>query len=172
MATIGENIRRARINKGITQDQLAAALNTSKSAISKYELGHREPRIDQLKTIASYLNIDLFDLIPDEHKQGFEHIPSYFTSEQTEEREKAHTVEEILLSNALNIAYYQKLELIASMSDKAIEKPLRELDEAILKSVLLGSFSALTLRGKYEAVERVAELELVPRFSKKRTPRE
>lgn len=170
MATIGENIRRIRKQKGITQSQLADALDTTKSAISKYELGHRELRIDLLKAIASYLQIDLFELIPEEQREGFEHITSYFRSEQKSVREKAHEVEEILLNNALNISYLQKLAQISLLVDATIENPLSELDSDILKAVLLGSFSQLNLRGQYEAVERIAELELIPRFSKEKNP--
>ena len=36
---IGEKIRNARINKGMTQEELGNALGVQKSAIAKYEKG-------------------------------------------------------------------------------------------------------------------------------------
>ena len=48
MDNIGEAIRSARKKAGMTQDELAAKLSTTKSAISKYELGKREPNIEQI----------------------------------------------------------------------------------------------------------------------------
>lgn len=53
MGTIGENIKRLRIENNMTQEQLAAELNTTKSAISKYELDKRQPRYETIVRIAA-----------------------------------------------------------------------------------------------------------------------
>ena len=53
MGTIGENIKRLRIENNMTQEQLAAELNTTKSAISKYELDKRQPRYETIVKIAA-----------------------------------------------------------------------------------------------------------------------
>lgn len=53
MGTIGENIKRLRIENGMTQEQLAEELNTTKSAISKYELDKRQPRYETIERIAA-----------------------------------------------------------------------------------------------------------------------
>ncbi len=52
MPTIGENIKRLRIEQNMTQEQLAQALNTTKSAISKYELNKRQPRYETVEQMA------------------------------------------------------------------------------------------------------------------------
>ena len=59
VSTIGENIKAARIRKGLTQQELAEALNTTKSAVSRYELGKREPRYRLLQEISSILGVML-----------------------------------------------------------------------------------------------------------------
>ena len=63
MPSLGEAIRLARVKSGMTQDELAAQLNTTKSAISKYELGKREPNLEQLSKIAIALGVTVSDLV-------------------------------------------------------------------------------------------------------------
>ncbi len=53
------NLRMLRETNGLTQEQLANALGISKSAISMYEQGNREPDFETLETIADYFNIDI-----------------------------------------------------------------------------------------------------------------
>ncbi len=57
MATLGENIKQARIAAHMTQDELAGLLGTTKSTISKYELGHREPNIATINKISHLLGV-------------------------------------------------------------------------------------------------------------------
>lgn len=40
--TTGERIKKARIDRGLTQDDLAKALRTTKAAVSRYELNQRQ----------------------------------------------------------------------------------------------------------------------------------
>lgn len=65
MATLGENIKNARINKGITQEELATALNTTKATISRYELDKRKPDVEQIQRIAAFLGVHEIALLPD-----------------------------------------------------------------------------------------------------------
>lgn len=62
MISVGERIRQLRTEKGITQEQLAAALNTTKAAISRYELSQRELRFSQAQAIADALGVPVFTL--------------------------------------------------------------------------------------------------------------
>ena len=56
---IGERIKEARQERGLSQEELAQIINSTKSAISRYESGKRQPRIEQLKSIASALDVDV-----------------------------------------------------------------------------------------------------------------
>lgn len=55
MATLGEQIKALRIKKKMTQDELANKLNTTKAAISRYESGQRQPKLEVLTEIALIL---------------------------------------------------------------------------------------------------------------------
>ena len=57
---LGTKIRDARKKCGMSQEKLAGILGVTKSTISKYELGHREPSLDQLITIAEALSLAPF----------------------------------------------------------------------------------------------------------------
>lgn len=55
-ANLGHRIRAARRDAGMSQGQLAQALNTTQSAISLYEAGQRSVGIDMLLNVARILN--------------------------------------------------------------------------------------------------------------------
>ncbi len=52
-----ENLRRLRINKGLTQKELADKLSLSPSAIGMYEQGRREPDLTTLKKICDFFEV-------------------------------------------------------------------------------------------------------------------
>lgn len=60
--TVGENIKRIRKERGLTQDELGNLVNLSGVAIMRYEKGQREPRQDTLIKIAKALGVHLRDL--------------------------------------------------------------------------------------------------------------
>lgn len=60
---IGENIKKLRKNKGVTQEQLADVLNVSAAAISKWETGDTYPDISLLFPLAHYFNISVDELM-------------------------------------------------------------------------------------------------------------
>lgn len=60
---IGENIKKIRIEKGLTRTDLAKFLKVSDSTISRYENNKREPSIDTLGLIADFLGVDILDLL-------------------------------------------------------------------------------------------------------------
>lgn len=60
--TIGEKIRKFRLEKNLTQKELAIMCRNSESAIRNYELGNRTPNMDQLQVIADALQINVYAL--------------------------------------------------------------------------------------------------------------
>lgn len=61
--TIGERIRQARKRAGLTQKQLGEVSGTSETTVKQYELGKRQPRIDQLQAIAAALEVEPWELM-------------------------------------------------------------------------------------------------------------
>lgn len=57
--TIGQRIKEARKDTGLTQRELAERSGTATGTIQQYELGKRQPRIEQLQRIASALDVDV-----------------------------------------------------------------------------------------------------------------
>lgn len=61
--TIGQKIQAARKHAGITQKELANLLSLATGTIQQYELGKRQPRLEQLQAIASALNVPVYSLM-------------------------------------------------------------------------------------------------------------
>lgn len=61
--TIGERIRTARKQAGLTQKQLADRLNVKYPNIAQWELGTRNPKLETLLKIARALNVTVYDLV-------------------------------------------------------------------------------------------------------------
>lgn len=63
MTTIGENIRRLRIEAGLTIQDVADKLGVTYQNISQYERGLRNPKPDTLQRIADALGVSPWDLL-------------------------------------------------------------------------------------------------------------
>lgn len=56
---LGENLKKLRLQGGVTQKAFAEALNVSSSAVSKWESGQNEPDMETMLKIARYYGISL-----------------------------------------------------------------------------------------------------------------
>ncbi len=63
MTTIGENIRKLRKSKGLTQVQLAGKLGTIQKVITDYETGKTKPPSERLPVIAKFFGVTVDTLI-------------------------------------------------------------------------------------------------------------
>ena len=61
--TIGERIKEIRKNRKMTQKQLAEAADVAVGTIQQYELGKRQPRLEQLSKIALALDSTVSDFV-------------------------------------------------------------------------------------------------------------
>ena len=52
-----------REERGLSQDELARLTQLSKSTISMYENGNREPKFETLEVIADFFNVDMNTLL-------------------------------------------------------------------------------------------------------------
>ena len=60
----GEKIRALRESRGMSQEQLALLLDTTKNSISKYENGQMEMKISMLYKLADLFGVTPNDLTP------------------------------------------------------------------------------------------------------------
>ena len=57
--TFGEKLKLLRYEKGLTQDDIGYLLNVTKSCISCYENGTRQPSVDVLVELSIYFNVSI-----------------------------------------------------------------------------------------------------------------
>ncbi|NMC34935.1 MAG: helix-turn-helix transcriptional regulator [Veillonellaceae bacterium] len=65
MATLGRIIAGARIERGMTQEELADAIGVSKSAVCQWEAGRSTPRMHIRARIAKALGLETMVLLPE-----------------------------------------------------------------------------------------------------------
>lgn len=68
--SLGENIKKLRKNKGLTQDKLSEITQISIASIQRYESGKRQPNIKTINKFAQALNVSLGDLVGNEYNKS------------------------------------------------------------------------------------------------------
>lgn len=63
--SVGQNIKNAREQIGLSQRALAEKLNITQAAVSQFENGKNPPKIDTLIKISTALNVDINSLLED-----------------------------------------------------------------------------------------------------------
>ena len=66
----GGVIRQRRREGGLTQEQLAKRIGCATITIRQYESGKRTPSLNVLQDIANALDLEIFDLLPDDTIQN------------------------------------------------------------------------------------------------------
>lgn len=59
---IGENIKKIRKLKGLTQRELADKMGIKQQSFAQYEQAEKIPKLDTLKKIADALDVSIYDL--------------------------------------------------------------------------------------------------------------
>ena len=63
--TFGERLRELRLDKGMTQEEFAALLGSTKQVLSRYETNQRSPKITLVQQYADKLNVSVDYLLGD-----------------------------------------------------------------------------------------------------------
>lgn len=66
----GTILKKARLNKGLTQDELAQLIGVAKSTVSGYEKGTREPDVPKIKMLLSVLDMKPEELFGEHGKRS------------------------------------------------------------------------------------------------------
>ncbi len=141
---IGENIKRIRKEKKLTQKQLGGLCEPkiSESTIRKYELNILNPKIETIQKIADALNVSLNDLIPDVFEQqiqeGYElHATDYSFIEVIASHKIFTDKERKKIFD--KIEHYRDILIKTNDQDKLFEysnKTHDELENTLLKMLL------------------------------------
>ena len=177
MGVIGENIKAARVRLGITQTQLAQMAGITKAAISRYEAGLREPKIEHLRSIADALEVSIGYL------EGYEAIDSKKIYDAIVSKDAA-LVENLMGLDAGSVKFLPPEEeqaLMLRFSEEREEKArmlerikiilkfrFKTLSESDVNDIdnLIQYFAKLNPEGRIKAIERVGELTEIPKYQK------
>ena len=142
---VGQRIKIARKNQGLTQKELAERAGTATGTIQQYELGKRQPRADQLRAIASALGVTVDYLLGTYTKEQGKRVPTDNPNDRYPYLLNKKLEGTIAPEEAEELAALERLNKIA------------------------GHFDKLTEEGQEEAVKRVGELTEIPHYQKPKT---
>ena len=144
MATIAARIKEARIKKGWSQGELAAAAGVTVTAISRYELGQRVPRAEVLHAIADALEVPT----------------SALTESPVQRHEQLEGRVKILSGLARKIEKHNDPELLDEFNQyKALVE--KDLNDAISQSLIDDQAQVNTQKALSRESKRVVERKYV-----------
>ncbi|MBD5460967.1 MAG: helix-turn-helix transcriptional regulator [Lachnospiraceae bacterium] len=139
--TIGENIKKIRKEKRLTQKQLGKKCGIDEANIRKYELGKQNPKIETIQKIAMALGVAWSTLLEDT------------TQEVQNELVKAD-LKNMIENLIFNIPDIQNRNGVADIEMEAIEK----------RSNYISLYDKLNLIGQVKAIEQVELLTKIPEY--------
>lgn len=86
ITNLGENLVQLRINKRISQEELADELKISRQAVSKWEQGSTKPDVDNLLKISKYFKVGMDDLMTNDVIKREAYSISVKNDDKTEQR--------------------------------------------------------------------------------------
>lgn len=153
--TIGENIRKIRKEKNLTQSELAQKIGISYQQIGQYETGKRKPKKETLTKIAKALSVSVADLDPD----------TYFFDLTDKQRSVIELfagtgtlATDIAVKNAIGPATKAVLKQI---KDGKFETDVEPGDE-----ILLDYFHNMNDLGKDKVIDYAADIIENPKYKK------
>ena len=107
MSSFDKNLRQLRQDRHLSQTELAALLKISRSSISMYERGEREPDFETLNTIADFFHIDMNTLLG--------HAPADSEPPKIQENVSFDDMDLLLARNGKKLTPEQKQDLIRTL---------------------------------------------------------
>lgn len=181
----GENIRKIRKQKGLTQKKLAELTGLNEVTIRSYELGKFNPKLESMKKIADALGVTVGDLddystmLQDKEdalnlQQRLNEFLAKILESDIPEENKKDNVKKIneLLESIKNLA--STID-IAILKDKEMSQALKELSEAKqelmsteqeLYALILYSYNLLNYEGQEKFLDQMNLLLQIPKYRK------
>lgn len=95
-----DNLIALRKRNKMTQVELAKAIGISRSALSMYEAGQREPNFETLEIIAKYFDVPMSSLI---ERKGHDIVMEYNAAEERRKEERLQKIREQIGSSLPDI---------------------------------------------------------------------
>ena len=144
MSSIGENIKRVRKEKNLTQKELAEKVGTTQQNLAQYENGKRNPKIGTVSRIASALKVNIDDLLAADLKSS----PVYRVYERHSD-----------LDNKLFLDF--KNDFLT-----------RDINWEPLDIEMINKFKVLNEVGQIKAIEQVEMLTKIPEYQRTESDQE
>lgn len=157
--SIGDNIKRIRKEKGLTQKQLAEKLGVSQQNLAQYESNKRYPKLATARKIATALDVYLSELNPDWSNFSSEEI----ISDISNSADKA-TDDTSKIINETSVTLQNISEAVINSSQ------LRQATKTFLnlsEKILVENFNKLNENGQEEAIRQVEMLSKIPEYQRK-----
>ena len=117
MATFSKRLKKLRKKKSVTLDELARAIDTTKTTLSRYENEKREPKMDMVKRIADYFNVTTDYLIG-----------------STDEKKSADKIKAAIANDPELVSFWDE---IADREDlKLLFKQTKDLEPKTVKQII------------------------------------
>ena len=184
MLKLGENLKKFRLNREMTQEQLADILGVSSQAVSRWENGTTYPDITLLPTIASYFEITIDELMGMEDFKSEEQLKELL--EQLDENgNKGLIYENILLLreavktypanyelqfrlvNQLTFCQYRNGQGISEEEQNSLNREAAEIGNRILSRCTDGTIINRTTHELAYIYSRLGETEKAIEYAKK-----
>jgi repressor LexA len=139
--SIGDRIRATRVNKGMTQQQVADSIGVTYQNISQYERGLRKPKNETLIQIADALGVSVYELI------GFngantDDVPLAVLQQQIQQHKQSDLPSNVRPISAL---HHQHVPMIGSV---AAGEPIYDPEElGVYVETPVDADAAITIRG-------------------------
>ncbi len=158
MPYIGKRLKELRLEKNMTQKQLAEALQLSKSAIVQYEHNKREPNFESLHKIVSYFKVSAQYLSgTSEHKKLSEQLFYNNTIQNSKEFHDANQVTQRATISLVNHFNEQIINILAMDSQGKSEPVLR---------LLIDIFNRIWSISRSDSLKQLPEMYEGEKFSK------
>lgn len=157
--TIGDQIKKIRLEKGLSQKELGKKLGVSQQMIGQWETDKSNPKRETIEKIANALNVspEILDRRNDTIFFG-----DYFVTREQVEDENYKPIIDLL----------KKQQRVNSKLDGDTLLPTEDAFNQVRQNILLSSFNKLNGVGKDKAIEDVENLTYNPRYTISDKPQE
>lgn len=152
--TVGENIKRIRKQRNLTQKQLGEIMGISQSAVGQFENSKTPPKNNTIFKFAEALSVspaELFEGCPQSYVYGRSLNEDYKDYLDIKEKAKEN--------------YERYREIVKDAEPDERRDALIIDDILVTEKNLLRQYRKLNLTGKAEAIKRVSELSYFPKFT-------
>lgn len=124
--TFKNRIKQLRVERGLTQDDLAKILNYGRTAISNYESGRSEPSYTDLKKIADFFNVSIdYLLFRSNIRNPYKETPETVEDDNVTQKQVYEAIKQVLIEKGVihegDEITEQQIKKVKWILDRALE---------------------------------------------------